>query len=365
MKKILLIAGTRPNFVKVAPLYHRLRPYKQFDVKLCHTGQHFDANMSDIFWSCLELPPPDFNLKVSGKSTAEAIGKTTVAIAEILDHNRFDLIVVFGDVNATAAGAIAGVQAGIQVMHVEAGLRSFDKTMPEEVNRIITDHVSDFLMVSEQSGIHNLEREGIDSRKVFFVGNIMIESLLHHQKVWEKIPLNGYLKNLGDENFILATFHRPENVDEKEKQRVVLNLLNVVSKRYKIVFPIHPRTKRKFQESGFFQKLEQNRNLFLLDPLGYFEFIKLLSKAECVITDSGGVQEETTFLKRPCTTFRRNTERPITIQKGTNRLLDLDDPNFFKRITDHIAKVKKTNYKPIPLWDDQVSQRIVDVILKS
>lgn len=365
MKKILLIAGTRPNFVKVAPLYHRLAPYKQFDIKLCHTGQHFDANMSDVFWSCLKLPPPDFDLKISGRSVAETIGRTTVAIAEVIDRDPFDLMVVFGDVNATVAGAIAGVQAGIKVMHVEAGLRSFDKTMPEEVNRLMTDQVSDFLMVSEQSGLDNLKREGIDPHQIFFVGNIMIESLLRNRKIWENVQLNGRLKNVSEGTFILATFHRPENVDEKKKQRNVIETLTTISKKYKIVFPVHPRTKHKFQASGFLKTLEQNQNIFLLEPLGYYEFIKLLSKAECVVTDSGGVQEETTFLKRPCITFRANTERPVTIQKGTNRLLDLEDSHFFEHIMDHITKVQNTNYEPIPLWDDEVSRRIVDVMLKS
>ena len=365
MKKILLVTGTRPNFIKAAPLYHRLVQYKQLEIKLCHTGQHFDANMSDIFWSSLELPPPDFDLKVSGKNVAETIGKTMVAVAELIEKNNFDLIVVFGDVNATVAGAVAGAQAGVKVMHVEAGLRSFDKTMPEEVNRLITDQVSDFLMVSEQSGLDNLKREGINQHQIFFVGNIMIESLLRSRKIWENARLNSRLKNVSEGTFILATFHRPENVDEKKKQRNVIETLTTISKKYKIVFPVHPRTEHKLRESGFFQKLERNRNVFLLDPLSYYEFIKLLSKAECVITDSGGVQEETTFLKRPCITFRANTERPVTIQKGTNRLLDLEDSHFFERIMDHIAKVEKTNYEPIPLWDDEVSQRIVDVMLKS
>ena len=233
MKKILLIAGTRPNFIKLAPLYHRLKEeptlFKPF---ICHTGQHFDHNMSDIFWQNLELPPADFKLEVKGNGVADTIGKTIVAVAEIFVQQQFDLVIVFGDVNATAAGAIAAAQAQIPVMHVEAGLRSFDRTMPEEINRVITDHVSDWLMVSEPSGLYNLNKEGFDKNTYFHVGNIMIESLLNTKEKWRHAVLPLEIEHFMNEKPVIATFHRPENVDAK---------INIIESRIIIFFIITPK----------------------------------------------------------------------------------------------------------------------------
>lgn len=364
MIKILLIVGTRPNFVKLAPLFHRLRDAGRFGLTVCHTGQHFDTNMSDAFWSCLELPRPDFDLKVNGTSAVSAIGKTIVAVSKILEQNRFDLAIVFGDVNATLAGAIASVQSGIKLMHVEAGLRSFDRRMPEEINRLMTDQISDFLMVSEESGLENLRREGVDDRRIFFVGNIMIECLLKTQAKWRTIRLSSQLQDVMGEKFVLATFHRPENVDGAENRQQIIEILKGVSERYRVVFPVHPRTKRKLCENMTHSALAGNKRILQLEPLGYFEFIKLLSQATCVMTDSGGVQEEAAFLKKPCVTFRNNTERPVTILRGTNKLLSLANPHFLEEIDRHVGAIHRMDLQPIPLWDEHVSQRIVDVILK-
>jgi UDP-N-acetylglucosamine 2-epimerase (non-hydrolysing) len=365
MKKILLIAGTRPNFIKLAPLYHRIKADAP-DIKavICHTGQHFDFNMSDIFWQNLELPTPDFQLNIKGMGVVDTIGKTLLGINEIIINNKFDLVIVFGDVNATAAGAIAGAQSRIPVMHIEAGLRSYDRDMPEEINRVITDHISDYLMTSEPSGIRNLKQEGFADDKVFMVGNIMIECLLRTKRHWETIKLGTEVQSFYQRNPVVATFHRPENVDNPGTlQRMVDILLNFCGD-HPVVFPIHPRTKSALEKNDFLIKLQKNTNILLTEPLSYFEFLKLVSNASLVITDSGGVQEETSFLNIPCVTFRKNTERPVTVELGTNLMMDIHDLNFRSEIETHVAELHNRRLKPIPLWDDQVSQRIVFQIRK-
>ncbi len=363
MKKILLVAGTRPNFIKLAPLYHRIiseatdyRPY------ICHTGQHFDFNMSDIFWQNLELPAPDFQLGVKGNGVADTIGKTILGINEIVQQNKFDLVIVFGDVNATAAGAIVGAQSRVPVMHVEAGLRSFDRDMPEEINRIITDHVSDYLMVSEPSGIKNLQKEGFADSKVIMVGNIMIECLLRTSQYWKSIELQPGLQSHFEKKPVVATFHRPENVDSRENLERIVTILCTLAKENPIVFPVHPRTKWRLEESGLFDKIINEANILHTEPLSYFEFLKLVSNASMVITDSGGVQEETSFLNIPCVTFRKNTERPVTAELGTNILMSIHDNEYLKKINDHKRVIQERKYVEIPLWNDTVSLRIVNFI---
>ena len=361
-KKILLIAGTRPNFIKLAPLYHRLSSNPAFDAKICHTGQHFDFNMSDIFWQNLEIPAPDFQLNVKGDGVVDTIGKTLLGVNEVIKNNSFDLAIVFGDVNATAAGALAGAQSGIKVMHVEAGLRSFDRTMPEEVNRVITDHVADWLMVSEESGMTNLKKEGIDANKCRMVGNIMIESLLHTQSKWENIELPGSLAEFAKKNPVVMTFHRPENVDQKKNLERVVKIISTMAAEYPVIFPIHPRTKAKMEQFGLLQVLSQNNNILMTEPLSYFFFLKIVSMSALVITDSGGVQEETSFLHIPCVTFRKNTERPVTVELGSNLMMDIWDDEFEIKIRDHVKLQAKKKRTPIPLWDEKVSQRISEFI---
>jgi UDP-N-acetylglucosamine 2-epimerase (non-hydrolysing) len=365
MKKILLIAGTRPNFIKLAPLYHRIKseaPYLQ--PVICHTGQHFDFNMSDVFWQNLELPAPDFQLNIKGNGVVDTIGKTMLGINEIIAQQKFDLVIVFGDVNATAAGAIAGAQSRIPVMHIEAGLRSFDRDMPEEINRVITDHVSDYLMVSEKSGLKNLKQEGIPDNKVSLIGNIMIECLLQTKKHWETIKLSKEIQSFYDRKPIVATFHRPENVDIPANLQRIIDILLSFSADRAIVFPVHPRTLSQLKQNKFRDKIQNDPNILLTEPLSYFEFLKLVSNSSLVITDSGGVQEETSFLNIPCVTFRKNTERPVTVELGTNLMMDISELNFRSRIENHIAGLHKRIAQPIPLWDDQVSQRIVSSIEK-
>ena len=318
MRKILLIAGTRPNFIKLAPLYHRIKSEApEIQPLICHTGQHFDFNMSDIFWQNLELPSPDFQLNIKGNGVVDTIGKTLLGINEIIGQQHFDLVIVFGDVNATAAGAIAGAQSRIPVMHVEAGLRSFDRDMPEEINRVITDHVSDYLMVSEPSGLKNLKQEGFPDSRVIMIGNIMIECLIRTKKHWEAIKLGKGIQLFYDRKPVVATFHRPENVDNPVTLQRMIDILQGLSARHSVVFPVHPRTKSRLEQYKLMEQIENNANILLTEPLSYFEFLKLVSNARLVITDSGGVQEETSFLNIPCITFRKNTERPVTVELGT------------------------------------------------
>jgi UDP-N-acetylglucosamine 2-epimerase (non-hydrolysing) len=365
MKKILLIAGTRPNFIKLAPLYHRIKSEApEMQPVICHTGQHFDFNMSDIFWQNLELPPPDFQLNIKGNGVVDTIGKTLLGINEIIGQHKFDLVIVFGDVNATAAGAIAGAQSRIPVMHVEAGLRSFDREMPEEINRVITDHVSDYLMVSEQSGLKNLKQEGIPDSKVCMIGNIMIECLIRTKKHWETIQLSKKIQPFYDRKPIVATFHRPENVDNQATLQRIIDMLLSFSAGQPVVFPVHPRTRARFEQNQQLHKLQNDPNILLTEPLSYFEFLKLVSNSRLVVTDSGGVQEETSFLNIPCVTFRKNTERPVTVELGTNLMMDIQDLHFRSLIENHITGLQNRHIDLIPLWDDQVSQRIVTRIKK-
>ena len=361
MKTILMVAGTRPNFIKLAPLYHRIKSdANDFQPYICHTGQHFDFNMSDIFWENLDLPVPDYQLNVKGEGVADTIGKTILGINKIIQQTSFDMMIVFGDVNATAAGAITGVQSRIPVMHVESGLRSFDRDMPEEINRIITDHISDHLMVSEESGLVNLKREGIADDKVLLVGNIMIECLLLTKKHWQNIQLNEEINNFYLQKPVVATFHRPENVDVPENLKRIVEILRTFSAEQPLIFPIHPRTKAKLEENNLYSVIKEDRNILLTKPLSYFEFLKLMSNARLVITDSGGVQEETSFLNIPCVTFRKNTERPVTIELGTNIMMNIWDENYVDKINKHLKCIKDRGKPNIPLWDNEVSLRIVN-----
>jgi UDP-N-acetylglucosamine 2-epimerase (non-hydrolysing) len=363
MKKILLVAGTRPNFIKLAPLYHRIKKNAtDMEAYICHTGQHFDFNMSDIFWQNLDLPSPDFQLNIKGNGVADTIGKTIIGINDVVKENSFDLMIVFGDVNATAAGAIVGVQSRIPVMHVEAGLRSFDRDMPEEINRIITDHISDYLMVSEPSGIVNLKKEGIADEKILLVGNIMIECLLRTKEHWQNILLSNDINNFYLQRPVVATFHRPENVDVQENLKRIVEILKTFSIDKPVIFPIHPRTKAKLEEHELYSVLQDDENILLTPPLSYFEFLKLISNASLVITDSGGVQEETSFLNVPCVTFRKNTERPVTVELGTNIMMSIWDDNFTAKINQHQQLILQGNKTTIPLWDNEVSFRILNFI---
>ncbi|MFO7874553.1 MAG: UDP-N-acetylglucosamine 2-epimerase (non-hydrolyzing) [Bacteroidales bacterium] len=361
MKKIISIVGARPNFIKIAPLAKAFKKYRK-EVKhlLCHTGQHFDPLMSDVFFEDLKIPRPDFSLGISGGSHAEQTARIMLALEKVLATERPDLVIVPGDVNSTLAGALVASKMSIPIAHVEAGLRSFDKTMPEEINRIVTDVVSDFLFVSEHSGTHNLRDEGIDDDKIFFVGNTMIDTLEANYDTLESCPVTDEL-GLTKENYIVATFHRPNNVDDPEALNELLNTLRNLARERKVVFPVHPRTRKNIETFGLEEKVPDN--LLMIEPVGYISFLSLLRYAELVITDSGGIQEETTYMNVQCITVRKNTERPVTIDVGTNHLVGTSMEKVEKAALDILGGTTKPGRIP-ELWDGKAARRIAQIIME-
>ncbi len=326
---------------------------------ICHTGQHYDKRMSDIFFNDLNLPKPDYYLGVGSGSHAEQTAKIMIEFEKVLLAEKPDLVLVYGDVNSTIACSLVASKIGIKIAHVEAGLRSFDPSMPEEINRILTDHLSDFLFVSEQSGLKNLNKEGISKEKIFFVGNTMIDSLVSYfPKSKKSNILNTF--NIHNDQFILVTLHRPSNVDDKNNLKKIIDLLNQLAELRKIIFPVHPRTKANIKIHS--HKLHPN--LIMTEPIGYIDFLTLMKNAELVFTDSGGIQEETTYLKVPCITLRDNTERPSTVTVGTNLLVGRDLLAAKKSILRILkGKIKKGE---IPdLWDGKASKRIVKILMEN
>ncbi len=360
MKKILSVVGTRPNFIKIAPLAKAFKKYRK-DVKhlICHTGQHFDQRMSEVFFEDLQMPRPDFNLGVGSGSHAGQTARIMIELEKVLDAEKPDLVVVPGDVNSTMAAALVASKMGIPIAHVESGLRSFDKTMPEEINRIVTDVVSDFLFVTEHSGIHNLRSEGMDDGKIFFVGNTMIDTLESHYDAIEACTITDQMK-LEKEKYIVATFHRPSNVDDPEQLETLMDSLGRLAGMRKLVFPVHPRTRKNIARFGLENRMP--KNLILTEPLGYIEFLSLMRYAELVITDSGGIQEETTYMNVQCITVRKNTERPITIDVGTNHLVGTSMDKVEKTATDILEGTTKPGRIP-ELWDGKAAKRIVEIIM--
>jgi UDP-N-acetylglucosamine 2-epimerase (non-hydrolysing) len=357
LKTIFSVVGARPNFMKVAPLHRALKAYPAvFEHRIVHTGQHYDREMSKVFFEDLELPQPDFYLGVGSGSHAEQTAKIMVEFEKILAQQRPAMVVVVGDVNSTVACSLVSVKMGIPVAHVEAGLRSFDRTMPEEINRLLTDAIAEELFVTEPSGVANLRREGISESKIHLVGNVMIDSLVHYRPKAERSHIVETL-GLSRGNFVLVTMHRPSNVDEKDSLEGLLQGLATLAKRVPVVFPVHPRTRKMI---GEFKSLDRTKNapeLKLVDPLGYLDFLKLMMNARLVVTDSGGIQEETTFLGIPCLTLRANTERPITIEVGTNELCGTDVPVMLKRSFEILDNKAKKGTVP-ELWDGKAADRI-------
>lgn len=355
--KVIQVVGARPNFMKVAPLHRAIQKLAGWTSKIVHTGQHFDAKMSDVFFTQLELPEPDFFLGIGGGSHTEVTAKIMVAFEKIVEAEKPDLIIVVGDVTSTLACTLVAIKMGIKVAHVEAGLRSFDRTMPEELNRILTDSVADYLFVTEESGMQHLKNEGVADERVFFAGNVMIDSLVRYQ---EKAKTTKILEDLGvvTSHYIVMTMHRPANVDTEKGLQSILELIELSSRDTKIIFPIHPRTRAHMEKFGLADRLDQAKNLIMTEPLGYLEFIQLMSNATAILTDSGGIQEETTYLGVPCLTFRDSTERPITVSLGTNQLLsDLDPKKTYAALKEILAgKVKKGSIPP--LWDGKAAERI-------
>ena len=367
---VIQVVGARPNFMKVAPLHRAIKNLAGWTSKIVHTGQHFDAKMSDVFFTQLELPKPDFFLGIGGGSHTEVTAKIMLAFEKIVESEKPDLIIVVGDVTSTLACTLVAIKMGIPLAHVEAGLRSGDRTMPEEINRILTDSVANYLFVTEQSGLDHLKREGVPDEKVFFTGNVMIDSLVRYQ---EKAKSSTILEELGlqaadlenrrdtsQTDFIVMTMHRPANVDTETGLRSILELIELSTAKTKVVFPIHPRTRSNMAKFGLEDTLTQNKNLILTEPLGYLEFIQLMTHAKAILTDSGGIQEETTYLGIPCLTFRDSTERPITVTMGTNQLLaDLNPKITFAALEEILAGHHKKGQIP-PLRDGHAAERIAE-----
>src|SRR5271169_556883 len=350
---ILHVVGARPNFMKAAPVLHALHKRTGVHQTLVHTGQHYDRNLSDVFFSQLEIPAPDFNLGVGSGTHARQTADVMSGFEPVLQRAKPDIVVVYGDVNSTVAAALVCAKLLVPVAHVEAGLRSFDRTMPEEVNRIVTDRLADVLFTPSEDGDENLLREGVTSEKIHRVGNVMIDSLVCLLPAAIQCPANGH-----KDRFALVTLHRPSNVDDNNVLKKILESLIAVSEQLSVVFPVHPRTRARIAQFGInIDKLK------FLEPMPYVEFLALQRRATVVITDSGGIQEETTYLQVPCLTLRSNTERPITVSMGTNTLVGQDRRKLVIELSAILEGRAKRGSIP-PLWDGKAGERIAEVLLR-
>ncbi len=359
--KVVVIVGARPNFMKAAPLLRAMRAGKKIEPVLIHTGQHYDQTMSGSFFEDLKLPKPDLFLNVGSGTHAAQTAKIMLALESELIRLNPRLVIVVGDVNSTIAAALTAKKLGIQVAHVESGLRSFDETMPEEINRILTDHISDYLFVTESSGIKNLRREGIDSGKIFFVGNVMIDSLYQNLPQINRSEIIGKI-GVTKKNYAVLTLHRPVNVDAKESLAKILKIITEAVVDTEVVFPVHPRTRKNFEAILADESIDPRR-IKVVEPLGYLDFNALVKDSLFVLTDSGGIQEETTALGIPCITLRETTERPITVILGTNHIAGTDP----KKITAIIKKIKQGKNKKnhqVPKWDGRAAERVVKILQK-
>ena len=378
--KIVHVCGARPNFMKIAPLLRAIDKHNAsskgnpIEPILVHTGQHYDYEMSQVFFQDLELPKPDVYLGVGSGTHAEQTARVMIEFEKVLLKEKPDLVVVVGDVNSTLAAALAAVKLHISTAHVEAGLRSYDRTMPEEINRLLTDQVSDYLFTPSRDADENLKREGIPREKIFFVGNVMVDSLLFNKTRADQSQILTQLK-LSGEGYALLTLHRPSNVDEKHSLTNIMSAITKISEWIPVVFPAHPRTQKKLREFnldrhatviaspdviGAWQSQSQS-SILITPPLSYLDFLKLEMYAKFVMTDSGGIQEETTVLNVPCLTLRDTTERPITITRGTNVLVG----NSPQKIIEEASKILAANSKSpsrIELWDGKAAERIIDIL---
>ena len=391
--KLCIVAGARPNFIKIAPIISAINkfnnsidsinPSNPINYLLVHTGQHYDSKMSEIFFDDLGIPKPEINLEVGSASHAVQTAEIMRRFEEVCLEESPSHVLVVGDVNSTIACALVASKLGIKVVHVEAGLRSFDRSMPEEINRVLTDAISDLLFTTEEDANENLEKEGIPKEKVHFVGNVMIDTLLLHKKKAEE---SDVLMKLGftvmgsksSKNevgaYSVLTLHRPSNVDDEESFRNIIQGLSEIARRIPIIFPIHPRTLNQIKEFGldsYFKWLsgdgakfkKEDGIIHCVDPLGYLDFLKLMSNAKLVLTDSGGVQEETTILGVPCVTIRENTERPVTVTFGTNVVAGVKKENIIEAAFTQLNK--RIHYSVPPLWDGKAAERIVEILARN
>ena len=353
--KILNIVGARPNFMKISPIIDEMKKHPdQIEPILVHTGQHYDEKMSKLFFEDLGMPEPDIYMGVGSGSHAEQTAKIMIDFEKIIIEEKPDLVLVVGDVNSTIACALTASKLGVKIAHVEAGLRSFDREMPEEINRILTDQLSDFLFLTEKSAKVNLLNEGKREDQIHFVGNVMIDTLLKNKERSDKSNIIEQL-SLKKGEYALLTMHRPSNVDNDEVFNGIITALVEISKQIKIVFPVHPRTKKQLS------KLDEG-NIEFTEPLGYLDFLKLMTDAKLMLTDSGGIQEETTILGVPCLTMRKNTERPITIDEGTNILVGVDKDAIISNAMNVLNGEGKRGSIP-EKWDGQASKRIIEILL--
>ena len=359
--KIINIVGARPNLPKIAPLMREMQSRPEIDPILVHTGQHYDPALSDIFFRQMGIPAPQVNLEVGSGTHAAQTAEVLKRIEPVLVEHQPDLVLVVGDVNSTIAVSLAAVKLGIPVAHVEAGLRSFDRSMPEEINRILTDALAEYLFVTEEDAIGHLLKEGRPRESIFLVGNVMIDSLRHFLPIAQESPIGEdlALKNgVGWNRFAVLTLHRPSNVDSTEKLAELLGAIDSIAAQVPVIFPVHPRTQQRLTHAG----IKTHPQLRLIPPVGYLDFLCLLSKSTLVLTDSGGIQEETTALGVPCLTLRENTERPITISEGTNQLIGTDPAKILAAAQAILAGKGKPGRIP-PFWDGRAAGRIVDVLL--
>lgn len=360
--RIINVVGARPNFMKIAPIIDEMRNHAEIQPYLLHTGQHYDHAMSDLFFNHLGLPKPDVYLGVGSGGHGEQTGKVMIEAERYFRDVQPHLVLVVGDVNSTIACGLVAVKMGVKLAHVEAGLRSFDRTMPEEINRILTDQISDYLFITEPSAETNLRREGIDGDKIHFVGNVMIDSLMKHR---EKARESQILKSLGLQpgGFVLVTLHRPSNVDDRATISGLMRSLRAIAEKLPVLFPVHPRTRKQLHAFGLADSQNGNNGLHLIEPLGYLDFLHCMANAKLVITDSGGIQEETTVLQIPCLTVRENTERPVTADIGTNTIIGTNPQRLLQEATRVLTGTGKAGRLP-ELWDGRAAERIVQVLLQ-
>jgi UDP-N-acetylglucosamine 2-epimerase (non-hydrolysing) len=356
MKTVFLVAGARPNFIKIAPIYEALRK-QGLGVVLVHTGQHYDANMSDVFFKELGIPDPDVHLGVGAGDRIAQSQRIMAALIPLLQERKPNAIIVVGDVTSSAAGAMAGVAANIPVVHVEAGLRSHNWRMPEELNRMIADHHSDYLFVSDEAGLEHLESERIPKEKIHYVGNVMIDSLRKSEPLAEAstiLETHGVMPK----SYGVLTMHRPETVDHPETLKTVWESLKKISETLPLIFPVHPRTKARMQEMA-----GENSSIKIVDPLGYLDMIKLVKNSRLVLTDSGGLQEETTAMSVPCITLRDETERPSTVTYGTSEVVGRDPEKILSAFNRAMSGEWKNGGLP-PQWDGKTAERIAEILSK-
>jgi UDP-N-acetylglucosamine 2-epimerase (non-hydrolysing) len=355
---LTVVSGARPNFMKVAPILWEAAGRPGLTARLVHTGQHYDEKMAKLFFEQLRIPKPDVDLGVGSGSHAVQTAEVMKRFEPVLLDHRPDAVVVVGDVNSTIACALTAVKLGVPVAHVEAGLRSFDRTMPEEINRILTDAISEWLFVSEPSGVENLRKEGADPGRVFFVGNVMIDTLVAcREQFGAAAGLDAF--GVRDREYVVLTLHRPASVDDQATLRGLLRAVECVQRDLPVVFPVHPRTRKAMADMTVALP-----NLRLVDPLGYLEFMNLVSHARFVMTDSGGIQEETTFLGIPCVTMRTSTERPVTVDQGTNVLVGLDPDRIIAAAQTAAAAPRGVRQVP-DLWDGHAARRILDILTRT